>query len=125
MTSFEVRTETLGDVARLLQSVVTSFESHVSSAEGTVSGVVNATWVGEDAALFESAWNEWKSGAEAISSSLTGLSAALLAAEAAYAMRENAIDSGFDDASGAFATKAEHKRASSGGVAEARVGVSR
>ena len=96
MANFEVTTQSLGEIARLLQSAIATFDERVANSDGVVQNVVNATWEGEDAELFASSWSLWHTQAMAVRQSLDSIAMTLLAAQAGYQGVENALDGGFD-----------------------------
>lgn len=96
MANFEVTTQSLGDIARLLQSAIATFDERVANSDGVVHSVVNGTWQGQDADLFATSWSQWHSQAMAVRQSLDSIAMTLLAAQAGYEGVENALDGGFD-----------------------------
>lgn len=96
MANFEVTTQSLGDIARLLQSAIATFDERVANSDGVVHNIVNGSWQGQDAELFASSWQQWHTGAMGVRQVLENISLTLLAAQAGYEGVENALDGGFD-----------------------------
>ena len=95
MVQFRVRAQSLGEVAAQLQGVIAVLDSHVAQAASVVSGVVDASWVGEDADKFAEQWEVWNASALTLRASLTTLAVQLGSAEASYTSNESGLQSGF------------------------------
>ncbi|TBN55551.1 hypothetical protein EYE40_15240 [Glaciihabitans arcticus] len=110
-TEFRVSTNTLGDVARLLQSAVALFDTRLADTNGVVASIAGGSWQGEDADLFTENYRAWEGNAMALRLVLDNLSHTLLAAERTYEATESGLDSGFDSVtagmSGPSASKAQ------------------
>jgi WXG100 family type VII secretion target len=91
MVQYRVRTESLGEVANLLQSVVSTFDAHVSETDSVVRSVVDSSWEGEDATLFDTNWQEFQAGAAALRAVLSSLAGRLQAAEGGYGSTETGL----------------------------------
>ena len=97
MANFDVTTQSLGEVARLLQSAIATFDERVSNSDGVVHQIANGSWQGQDAELFASSWAQWHSSAMAIRMVLENISVTLLSAQSGYEGIESALDSSFDE----------------------------
>lgn len=116
MVQYRVRTESLGEVANLLQSVVSTFDAHVAETGSVVRSVVDSSWEGEDATLFEKNWQEFQAGATALRTVLSSLAGRLQAAEGGYGSTESGLSGGFSESAGAMAVR---PAAASAGLSEA------
>lgn len=105
MVDFDVSTNSLGDVARLLQSAIATFDSQLENAQGTVNRIVNQSWQGTDADLFDSSFQDWHNSALGVRSVLETLALTLVAAENGYESTETALDNSFDQTAAALAPK--------------------
>jgi WXG100 family type VII secretion target len=105
MVQYRVRTESLGEVANLLQSVVSTFDAQVAETDSVVRSVVDSSWQGEDATVFDTQWNEFQAGATALRAVLSSLATRLQAAEGGYGATEAGLGSGFADSEGALAVR--------------------
>ncbi len=94
MVMFRVRASSLGEVAAQLQTVVAVFDAHVATADGTVKGIVNASWKGEDADKFETDWSTWMEQATLVRTALTTLASQLTSGEASYVANESGLQGG-------------------------------
>lgn len=95
MAQYRVRTETLGQVAQTLQSVVTTFESQVGSTNSHVQSVVDVIWKGEDAATFQKSWTDFQAGSAALAATLRDLAERLRQAGASYELNETGLSGNF------------------------------
>ncbi|MFJ3379120.1 WXG100 family type VII secretion target [Curtobacterium sp. NPDC090217] len=95
MAQYRVRTETLGQVAQTLQSVVTTFESQVGSTNSHVQSVVDVIWKGEDAATFQRSWTDFQAGSAALAATLRDLAERLRQAGASYELNETGLSGNF------------------------------
>jgi WXG100 family type VII secretion target len=105
MVQYRVRTESLGEVANLLQSVVSTFDAHVSETDSVVRSVVDSSWEGEDATLFDTNWQEFQASAVALRAVLSSLAGRLQAAEGGYGSTETGLSGGFSESAGAMAVR--------------------
>jgi len=103
-TEFRVQTNSLGDVARLLQSAITVFDARLADTSGVVSSVAGASWQGEDAEMFTLNYSQWETGALQLRMILENLSTTLIAAERTYESMESGLDSGFDSVTESMAS---------------------
>jgi WXG100 family type VII secretion target len=94
MVQFKVRAESLDEVSALMQSVIATFDSNVSTARSQVTSVVDASWRGPDADTFSQAWTEFEATTVTVRAALEGLALALQNASLAY----NATESGVNNA---------------------------
>ena len=108
-TEFRVQTNSLGDVARLLQSAIALFDTRLADTGGVVASVAGGSWQGEDAELFTTNYQKWESNALALRLTLENLSHALLAAERNYEATESGLDSGFDSVTAAMSSPGASK----------------
>jgi WXG100 family type VII secretion target len=92
MVQFRVRAESLEEVARLMQAVITTFDAHVGAVDAKVNSVVDASWRGADADTFRQGWQQFDAASAEVRTALTGLSLALQNAAMAYNTTEGAID---------------------------------
>jgi WXG100 family type VII secretion target len=95
MAQYRVRTETLGQVAQTLQSVVTTFESQVGSTNSHVQSVVDVLWKGEDAATFQKSWTDFQAGSAALAATLRDLAERLRQAGVSYEFNETGLSGNF------------------------------
>lgn len=95
MAQYRVRTETLGQVAQTLQSVVTTFESQVGSTNSHVQSVVDVLWKGEDAATFQKSWTDFQAGSAALAATLRDLAERLRQAGVSYELNETGLSGNF------------------------------
>jgi len=116
MVQYRVRTESLGEVANLLQSVVSTFDAHVAETNSVVRSVVDSSWEGEDATLFDTHWQEFQASATALRSVLASLATRLQAAEGGYGTTETGLSGGFSESAGAMAVR---PAAATAGLSEA------
>jgi len=116
MVQYRVRTESLGEVANLLQSVVSTFDAHVAETNSVVRSVVDSSWEGEDATLFDTNWQEFQASATALRSVLASLATRLQAAEGGYGTTETGLSGGFSESAGAMAVR---PAAATAGLSEA------
>jgi WXG100 family type VII secretion target len=105
MVDFEVSTNSLGDVARMLQSAIATFDVQLDNVQGTVNRIVNQSWQGTDADLFDSSFQDWYNSAVGVRSVLETLALTLVAAENGYESTESALDKNFDATATALAPK--------------------
>jgi len=116
MVQYRVRTESLGEVANLLQSVVSTFDAHVAETNSVVRSVVDSSWEGEDATLFDTNWQEFQASATALRTVLASLATRLQAAEGGYGTTETGLSGGFSESAGAMAVR---PAAATAGLSEA------
>ena len=107
MANFDVTTQSLGEIARLLQTAIATFDARVTNSDGVVHNIVNATWEGQDADLFATSWSQWHTQAMAVRESLESIALTLIAAQAGYEGVENALDGGFDTVTSQMTPKAQ------------------
>jgi len=116
MVQYRVRTESLGEVANLLQSVVSTFDAHVAETNSVVRSVVDSSWEGEDATLFDTNWQEFQASATALRTVLASLATRLQAAEGGYGTTETGLSGGFSESAGAMTVR---PAAATAGLSEA------
>jgi len=93
MSTFRVRASSLGEVSAQLNSVLAVFDAQVAEVSSVASGVVGASWLGEDSDAFQESWTQWQQTTVVVRSALTALSVALAAADGAYTTTESSINS--------------------------------
>lgn len=95
MTAFRVRAESLGEVAALLDQVLSTFEQHVAAVQTTVTAVTAASWIGDDSTDFQEKWEKFTTQATGLGAVLSGLSAQLKGGEGTYNVTEAGLNGGF------------------------------
>lgn len=89
MVSFRVRATALSEVAALLGTVLSTFDTNLSTVDSQVKGTVDVTWRGEDADSFAEGWATFMSTAGFVRQSLAALQAGLIAADGSYTTNES------------------------------------
>ncbi|WP_144711520.1 WXG100 family type VII secretion target [Curtobacterium pusillum] len=97
MVQYRVRPESLGEVAQMLRTVITTFDGHLSETDAAVRTVVDTAWKGEDATAFETTWTDFQADAVLLRGVLESLAVRLVAAESAYHGNETALGAAFSD----------------------------
>ncbi|WP_430591642.1 WXG100 family type VII secretion target [Humidisolicoccus flavus] len=111
MVSFNVRADSLSEVAALIGNVITTFDTNLSSVNSTVQSTVNVGWVGEDAESFSEGWTTFNAQAAIVRQALADLQAKLIAADNSYTTNESGVRTSFADQHGDFSAMS---RATSG-----------
>lgn len=89
MVAFRVRATALSEVAALLGTVLSTFDTNLSTVDAQVKGTVDVTWRGEDADSFNEGWTTFMSTAGFVRQSLAALQAGLIAADGSYTTNES------------------------------------
>lgn len=95
MVSFKVRASALSEVAALLGTVLSTFDTNLSTVDAQVKGTVDVTWRGEDADSFNEGWATFMSTAGFVRQSLAALQAGLIAADGSYTTNESSTQRSF------------------------------
>lgn len=95
MAFIKVTGEELAATSAQLQSAASQIESENSRAMSQVQALVGAGWQGAASASFESAFAQWKSGADQVQAALAQISAMLNTAANTYDSTESQIASSF------------------------------
>lgn len=95
MVSFKVRAAALSEVAALLGTVLSTFDTNLSTVDAQVKGTVDVTWRGEDAESFAEGWATFMSTAGFVRQSLAALQAGLIAADGSYTTNESSTQRSF------------------------------
>ena len=95
MVSFKVRAAALSEVAALLGTVLSTFDTNLSTVDAQVKGTVDVTWRGEDADSFNEGWATFMSTAGFVRQSLAALQAGLIAADGSYTTNESSTQRSF------------------------------
>lgn len=91
MSFIKVTAEDLQAVSTQLSSTASQIASENAAALNLVNGLVGEGWEGAASAQFEALFNQWKSSADGLLSSLDGISRLLSQAGTAYADTEQSI----------------------------------
>ncbi|WP_308797162.1 WXG100 family type VII secretion target [Agromyces silvae] len=95
MVSFRVRAAALSEVSALLGTVLSTFDTNLSTVDAQVKGTVDVTWRGEDAESFAEGWATFMSTAGFVRQSLASLQAGLIAADGSYTTNESSTQRSF------------------------------
>jgi hypothetical protein len=95
VVSFKVRAAALSEVAALLGTVLSTFDTNLSTVDAQVKGTVDVTWRGEDAESFGEGWATFMSTAGFVRQSLAALQAGLIAADGSYTTNESSTQRSF------------------------------
>ncbi|MDR5698424.1 WXG100 family type VII secretion target [Agromyces aerolatus] len=95
MVSFRVRAAALSEVSALLGTVLSTFDTNLSTVDAQVKGTVDVTWRGEDADSFAEGWATFMSTAGFVRQSLASLQAGLIAADGSYTTNESSTQRSF------------------------------
>jgi hypothetical protein len=95
VVSFKVRAAALSEVAALLGTVLSTFDTNLSTVDAQVKGTVDVTWRGEDADSFNEGWATFMSTAGFVRQSLAALQAGLIAADGSYTTNESSTQRTF------------------------------
>jgi len=91
LVEFKVRADSLEEVSRLLQIVVSSFDLQMSHVESRVHQVVGNSWRGPDADTFMQGWDGFQGASADVRGALEGLALTLRAAAGNYDAMEAGI----------------------------------
>lgn len=95
MAYIKVTAEELSSVASQLNTAAAQIEAENSQAMSQVQALVGAGWQGAASGAFESAFAQWKTGADQVQSALAQISGLLNSASASYDSTETQIASSF------------------------------
>ena len=95
MVAFRVRAAALSEVAALLGTVISTFDTNLSTVDGAVKRTVDVTWKGEDAESFGEGWATFMTTAGFVRQSLAALQAGLIAADGSYTQNETGVQRSF------------------------------
>jgi hypothetical protein len=95
MVAFKVRAAALSEVAALLGTVISTFDTNLSTVDGVVKRTVDVSWVGEDADSFNEGWTTFMTTAGFVRQSLAALQAGLIAADGSYTQNETGVQRSF------------------------------
>jgi WXG100 family type VII secretion target len=95
MAFIKVTAEELSSTASQLNTAASQIESENSRAMSQVQALVGAGWQGAASGAFESAFAQWKSGADQVQSALAQISGLLNTAATTYDSTESQIASSF------------------------------
>jgi WXG100 family type VII secretion target len=96
MAFIKVTAEELQSTAGQLNSAAAQINAENSQAMGQVQALVGAGWQGAASGAFESAFAQWKTGADQVQSALAEISQLLTTAATAYDSTETQIASSFN-----------------------------
>jgi WXG100 family type VII secretion target len=92
MSQFTVDTTAVGYTAASISTALATFDAQVASVAAAVNGVVGASWSGEAATTFATAWSQWLASAEITRIALADISATLQYAQATYESTDTGIE---------------------------------
>ena len=92
MSQFSVDTTAVGYTAASISTALATFDAQVASVAAAVNGVVGASWSGEAATTFASAWAQWLASAEVTRLALADISATLQYSQATYESTDSMIE---------------------------------
>ena len=95
MATIKVTAEELSSTASQLNTAAGQIEAENSRAMSQVQALVGAGWQGAASASFESAFAQWKSGADNVQSALASISGQLNQAATSYDSTESQIAGSF------------------------------
>jgi WXG100 family type VII secretion target len=95
MAFIKVTAEELQSTAGQLKSAAAQINAENSQAMGQVQALVGAGWQGAASSAFESAFAQWKTGADQVQTALAEISQLLSTAAGAYDSTESQIASSF------------------------------
>lgn len=95
MVQFRVRASALSEVAALLGTVLSTFDTNLSTVDAQVKRTVDVTWRGEDADSFSEGWATFMTTAGFVRQSLAALQAGLIAADGSYTQNESGVQRSF------------------------------
>lgn len=95
MVAFRVRAAALSEVAALLGTVISTFDTNLSTVDGAVKRTVDVSWKGEDADSFSEGWATFMTTAGFVRQSLAALQAGLIAADGSYTQNESGVQRSF------------------------------
>ena len=93
MSYIKVTAEDLDSLSAQLTKAAGLIDSENQTAMSQVNGLVGAGWQGAASGQFQDLFNKWKSGADQVHQSLTGISQLLTQAATAYRDTEQQIAS--------------------------------
>ncbi len=96
MVAFKVRAAALSEVAALLGTVISTFDTNLSTVDGAVKRTVDVSWKGEDAESFAEGWTTFMTTAGFVRQSLAALQAGLIAADGSYTQNETGVQRSFN-----------------------------
>ncbi|WP_062303086.1 WXG100 family type VII secretion target [Demequina subtropica] len=120
MSRFSVSTGQVATTADLLQGLLHDLGARLDVANASVSGVVGASWTGDAADEFASAWQGLLTDAAAVQVALTSLVARMRAAEGGYEQVEVARTAVAQTAASAIGTSTGQPGASPDGEPDGR-----
>jgi len=92
MSQFSVDTSAVGYTAASMSTALATFDAHVAAVSAAVNGVVGASWTGDAADTFATAWASWLTSADITRLALTGIVADLQYAQATYEGTDRTIE---------------------------------
>ena len=92
MSQFSVDTSAVGYTAASMSSALATFDAQVASVAAAVNGVVGASWSGDAADTFASAWASWLASAEVTRLALADIAATLQYSQAVYEATDTGIE---------------------------------
>lgn len=95
MVTFRVRAAALSEVSALLGTVLSTFDTNLSTVDAQVKSTVDVTWRGEDADSFAEGWATFMSTAGFVRQSLAALQSGLIAADGSYTTNESSTQRSF------------------------------
>ncbi|GAA1844398.1 WXG100 family type VII secretion target [Agromyces salentinus] len=96
MVSFRVRATALSEVAALLGTVLSTFDTNLSTVDSQVKRTVDVTWKGDDAESFAEGWATFMTTAGFVRQSLAALQTGLIAADGSYTQNESGVQRSFN-----------------------------
>jgi hypothetical protein len=96
VVSFRVRATALSEVAALLGTVLSTFDTNLSTVDSQVKRTVDVTWKGDDAESFAEGWATFMTTAGFVRQSLAALQSGLIAADGSYTQNESGVQRTFN-----------------------------
>ncbi|MRG61343.1 hypothetical protein GE115_15915 [Agromyces sp. CFH 90414] len=96
MVAFRVRATALSEVAALLGTVLSTFDTNLSTVDSQVKRTVDVSWKGEDAESFAEGWATFMTTAGFVRQSLAALQSGLIAADGSYTQNESGVQRSFN-----------------------------
>jgi hypothetical protein len=95
MVAFKVRAAALSEVAALLGTVISTFDTNLSTVDAAVKRTVDVSWKGEDADSFNEGWTTFMTTAGFVRQSLAALQMGLISADGSYTQNETGVQRSF------------------------------
>ena len=96
MSQFSVETSVVGYTAGSMSTALATFDGQVAAVAAAVNSVVGASWSGDAADAFATAWASWLASADVTRLALADISSTLQYSQATYESTDRAIENQAD-----------------------------